>query len=929
MPERLKHIEILGTPVACATYASAMEAVQRMASTFRVAAVCASNTHIISHARYDRAFGAIMQSFDLVLPDGMPLIWYLNRRKAGLKDRVYGPYFMKYVLEHSPANLRHFFFGGKRSTLDKLIEISQAYNPQINIVGSYCPPFRRWSDEDEIENARVIRESCADLIWVALGGERQERWIAQNIHRHEHGVFLAVGDAFELLAGNRSFAPHWVQKSGLTWLYRLAQEPKRLWWRYFKYNTLFLWYLFLETAGFGKQHSGVEVAKSKLNSSAGQTRSTSPSDSFNVRDPGRPQHIAFIGSRGVPARYSGFETVVEELGWRLAKKGHQVTVYNRNHCYDERADLYRGMNIRWFPSIRTKNLDTPVHTILSLIDALLRAYNTIYLCGVGNAPFVRIFRLFSKTKLIINVDGADYRRAKWGWAGRLWLKQSERIAVATADTVIADNPEIVEHYVKHYQYRPKFLYYGIAETQNQVNMGECDRWQIKKQKYFLFVGRLTPENGALELIQAYVQYYDENQQSTSGLLPQLVVVGSKGYEHKYYQKLINATLPVREHVIFTGARFTNAYRELSQSCLAFVLPSTINATRLVLMDQMGFGSCIIYKNCNATRHVLGDCGVPYEGGKQELSAVMKQLWENPNVVREQRKATKAYAQQRYSWDAVVDACESIFISSNADPAEFPAKEKPVRHETEKMNLLGVGVSILTPDKAVSEIRNAVSCNKRGYITVTSVHGIMESFHDPELRKIHNEAFMVTPDGMPLTWMGRAYSYGPNQMSRVYGPDLMLTVMDQLRDVKCTHYLYGTTSNVLESLEKNLLARYPGLLIKGKYAPPFRDLTVNEADEFIKSIHELKPDIIWVGLSTPGQERFMASYIDQLDTTLMIGVGAAFDFHSGGLRQAPLWMQHNGLEWLFRLWCEPKRLWRRYLIKNPPFIFWALRQRLLK
>jgi N-acetylglucosaminyldiphosphoundecaprenol N-acetyl-beta-D-mannosaminyltransferase len=172
--------------------------------------------------------------------------------------------------------------------------------------------------------------------------------------------------------------------------------------------------------------------------------------------------------------------------------------------------------------------------------------------------------------------------------------------------------------------------------------------------------------------------------------------------------------------------------------------------------------------------------------------------------------------------------------------------------------------------------------------------------------------------MPMVWVGRLQGF--KEMSRVYGPDLMLEVCKLSVKNGYTHFFYGGKDGVAQQLEKNLTKRFPGLKVVGTYTPPFRPLSSHEEQELIKLVHDARPDIFWVGLGTPKQEKFMAQYLDKLDTKLMIGVGAAFDIHSGQTRQAPRWMQRSGLEWLFRLLQEPRRLWRRYLINNPLFLY---------
>jgi N-acetylglucosaminyldiphosphoundecaprenol N-acetyl-beta-D-mannosaminyltransferase len=204
-----------------------------------------------------------------------------------------------------------------------------------------------------------------------------------------------------------------------------------------------------------------------------------------------------------------------------------------------------------------------------------------------------------------------------------------------------------------------------------------------------------------------------------------------------------------------------------------------------------------------------------------------------------------------------------------------------------------------------------------------VHGVMEAQRDQQLRSILNQSFLNTPDGMPMVWIGRLKGF--REMNRVYGPDLMLLVCEHSRKNGYTHFLYGGGEGVAQQLRQNLEAKFPGIKILGAFTPPFRPLNPSEEGGLVRMVNEMKPDIIWVGLSTPKQEKFMAQYCDKLDATLLFGVGAAFDFHAGRVRQAPRWMQRSGLEWLFRLCSEPRRLWRRYLTNNPLFIFRILCQ----
>jgi N-acetylglucosaminyldiphosphoundecaprenol N-acetyl-beta-D-mannosaminyltransferase len=496
----------LGVPVACATYDSALKAVKQLAGLARPSAICPANTHILGESRHNPVFGQVLAKFDLVLPDGMPVVWALNRQGAGLKDRVYGPYFMRHVLRHTPRPWRHFFFGDSEACLADMRRVAAELQPDIEIVGTLSPPFGAFTEEDEQTFAQAINQTAPDFVWVALPGVRMEEWIIANMARFQRGVFLAVGDAFTLLTGRRKFAPRWMQRLGMTWLYRALHEPGRLGPRYLQYNFIYLYYTLL--------------------------------DSFARR-----------------------------------------------------------------PILPT-------------------------------APAIR--------------------------------------------------------------------------------------------------------------------------------------------------------------------------RRLIQ--------------------------------------------------KQDL---------------------------------------------------------------ESINILGVGIHVINMDRALEMIAGTLERKEKGYICVTGVHGVSEAQKDEGFRQILNRAFLCTPDGMPLVWLG--WWRGKKEMDRVYGPDLMLAMLELSEMKGYRHFFYGGANGTAEALREKLRQRYPELQIVGTYEPPFRPLNAQEEGDLKKLVQDARPDIMWIGLSTPKQEKFMAEYLGQLEVTLMAGVGAAFDYISGRRRQAPRWMQRSGLEWLFRLMQEPRRLWKRYLINNPLFL----------
>lgn len=234
----------------------------------------------------------------------------------------------------------------------------------------------------------------------------------------------------------------------------------------------------------------------------------------------------------------------------------------------------------------------------------------------------------------------------------------------------------------------------------------------------------------------------------------------------------------------------------------------------------------------------------------------------------------------------------------------------------RINVLGVGISALNIPLAVQAIDQALREKRKGYICITGVHGVMESQRSPELRRIHNESFLTTPDGMPMVWLGRWH--GAGQMSRVYGPDLMLAVMEMSAQRGYRHFFYGGANGVAEELRTKMVERFPGLQVVGTYEPPFRPLNEAEERDLQAQVNACQPDMMWVGISTPKQERFVAEYLPKLNVTLMAAVGAAFNFHAGRVQEAPRWVRHSGLQWLYRCLHEP-RLWKRYGIIVPTFL----------
>jgi N-acetylglucosaminyldiphosphoundecaprenol N-acetyl-beta-D-mannosaminyltransferase len=272
-------------------------------------------------------------------------------------------------------------------------------------------------------------------------------------------------------------------------------------------------------------------------------------------------------------------------------------------------------------------------------------------------------------------------------------------------------------------------------------------------------------------------------------------------------------------------------------------------------------------------------------------------------------------------DAIASTAQ---IRWNARSNVAPASGSVYVHEY--ADVLGVKVSAINMSRAVGAADRWIRAGQPGYLCVTGVHGVMEAQKDYKFREILNCAMMNIPDGMPMSWVGRLQGF--DDMDRVFGPDFMSEMCDLSLQRGFRHFLYGGQPGVAEKLKEALEKKFPGLQVVGTYTPPFRDLNTTEEGAVLAQLRNSRPHILWVGMSTPKQERFMAQYVDRLHVPLLVGVGAAFDYHTGLIRDCSPWIKRAGLQWLHRLAQDPRRLWRRYLRNNPAFV-WNIALQLLK
>ncbi|WP_263381601.1 WecB/TagA/CpsF family glycosyltransferase [Granulicella arctica] len=239
-------------------------------------------------------------------------------------------------------------------------------------------------------------------------------------------------------------------------------------------------------------------------------------------------------------------------------------------------------------------------------------------------------------------------------------------------------------------------------------------------------------------------------------------------------------------------------------------------------------------------------------------------------------------------------------------------------EDKKANVLGVSIDAVDMEGALTRLAYSLRHRLKGYVCLVGVHGVMECKRNPVLANIINNASLTAPDGMPTVWVGR--HQGHAGMRRVTGPDLMLEVISREEFRGYSHFLCGGKEGIAVELRAQLEKRFPSVKVVGTFMPPFEAMSLAQEEAFVSSVNLLRPDIVWVGISTPKQEHFMSRYLPLLDTTLMFAVGAAFDFHTGRIADCSEWIKQAGFQWLHRFFQDPKHLWKRYLMNVPAFLF---------
>ena len=365
--------------------------------------------------------------------------------------------------------------------------------------------------------------------------------------------------------------------------------------------------------------------------------------------------IGILGTRGIPARYGGFETLAEELSARLASRGHDVTVYTRSRYAQPGLAVHRGAKIRVLPTIPTKYLDTVVHGAISGVDAAFERFDSVLVCNAINAASSFLPRLSGRTRVVLNVDGLERHRSKWSAAGKVAYRISEWLSTVIPDAIVSDAKVIQEYYRTRYRLSSVFIPYG-GDLPLPTGRETLDRLGVAPERYVLYVSRLEPENNALAVLRAY--------RDVRGDVP-LVLVGDAPYAAGYIARL-RAEADAR--VLLPGAIYGEGYRQLLANAAVYVQATEVGGTHPALVEARGYGRVVCYNATPENEEVAGGAALPFDAREPaSLSRLLRAILDDPASHSVWKERAKERTRERYRWDDVVDRYEAVLEARSAIP----------------------------------------------------------------------------------------------------------------------------------------------------------------------------------------------------------------------------------------------------------------------
>lgn len=637
MQKGLEYCKILGTNINVTTMEKTVAYLDEHLDQLRGDYICVSNVHTTIMAYRDQDYRAVQNGGAMALPDGKPLSIVCKRR--GYKDagRVPGPDLMPEIFALSQKRgYRHFFYGSTQTTLDALRErLLKAY-PDLDIVGMYSPPFRVMTPEEDEEQVRMINETKPDFIWVGLGAPKQENWMAAHKDRVT-GVMLGVGAGFDFHAGTIKRAPKWMQEVCLEWLFRLMQDPKRLFPRYLKTNVSFI------------IHTSAESRKlKKEQKKAGKQRPKK-----------KTLKVAMIGHKRIPSREGGVEVVVQELATRMTEKGYRIEAYNRSgyHVsgkeYDKNSHpgkYYRNIRIITIPTFKNGKLNAIVYAFFASVRALFGGYDVIHYHAEGPCAMLWIPKMFGK-KIVVTVHGLDWQRSKWGTFASGVIRFGEKMAAKYADEVIVLSKNVQDYFMETYHRQTLYIPNGITRPDKKEANVIKQRWGLEKDSYILFLARLVPEKGLHYLVEAY---------SKLDTTKRLVIAGGPSHSVEYIHQ-IEKEVKKDPRILMTGFVQGTELEELYSNAYVFVLPSDVEGMALSLLEALSYGNCCLVSDIPENTEVIGDNGITFHKSQPEdLREKLEELLEHPETVKNYQEKSCDYICSKHNWDDIVERTLEVY-----------------------------------------------------------------------------------------------------------------------------------------------------------------------------------------------------------------------------------------------------------------------------
>lgn len=625
MNKDLQYCTILKTNINVTTMEKTIQYITEHLDELKGDYICVSNVHTTVMAYRNESYREIQNGGAMALPDGQPLS--IVSRMRGYRDarRVPGPDLMPAILKLSEEKgYTHYFYGSTEDTLAELRKALEKDYPCLQIVGMYAPPFRLLNEEEDKEAVERINAANPDFIWVALGAPKQEIWMYEHKNR-VNGLMLGVGAAFDFMAGTTKRAPMWMQRLCMEWLFRIIQEPKRMFPRYLNTNFAFLWHTLWESVELGRKKKAAEL------------------------------RIAMIGHKRIPSREGGVEIVVEALAVRMAAMGHKVVAYNRygHHVsgkkYDEeygRRDrkYYKGIRVRIIFTFKSSKLNAIVYSFLATLRALFIPYDVLHYHAEGPCAMLWLPKLFGK-RVVATIHGLDWQRAKWGRFASFVIKFGEKMAAKYADEVIVLSENVQRYFKDTYGRDTVFIPNGIERPEQKPAELITEKFGLQENGYFLFLARIVPEKGLHYLIEAF-QGLDTDKK--------LVIAGGNSHSVDYMEK-IQSMAAADERIVMTDFVQGQVLAELYSSAYAFVLPSDVEGMALGLLEAMSYGNCCLVSDICENTEVVEDKAVTFQKGNvNDLREKLKYLLEHPEIVENYKRESCDFICGKYNWDDVVE-----------------------------------------------------------------------------------------------------------------------------------------------------------------------------------------------------------------------------------------------------------------------------------